>query len=76
MAFVLGSNVAEVRVNFAFVSDARSLKDNPYVSLAAWSSGMILRVREVPGSIPGAALTASVSASQPVAGLERQRLLC
>ena len=42
MAFVLGSNVAEVRVNFAFVSDARGLKDNPYFSMAAWSSGKVL----------------------------------
>ena len=42
MAFVLSINVAETHAISAFVPDARSLKDNPYVSLAAWSSGMIL----------------------------------
>ena len=42
MGFVLRNSVPEARVIFALVSCAHNLKDNPYVSLAAWFSGMIL----------------------------------
>jgi hypothetical protein len=37
---------------------------NSYLQLAAWSSGISFRVREFPGSIPGATLLTWTPASR------------